>query len=185
MRETNSKNRPLGKKAAILLSLIFCLSLLAFSSPVFAASGISIAKIVSTTGHSSGSPGTSSNFRIDVKNSGDSQLSSVTLTDLMPYGITYNGASTTPTSWSLNPNGTTTITWSLGSMNPGASKTIYPRGFRNGLIFGPLTKIATVTGVDTSSKVITTQSACVVTALKPDIKITESVSLPLARHALR
>jgi uncharacterized repeat protein (TIGR01451 family) len=159
-----------------LLILLLCLNLFIFTSPALAASGISITKIVSTTGYSTGSPGALSNFKIEVTNIGDGPLNQVILIDLMPNGITYTGASLGPTSWSQNSNGTTTITWNLGAMNPGASKTIYPRGTRNGLAFGPLANIATVTGIDASNSVIANQSTCIVTALKPDIKIIESVS---------
>jgi uncharacterized repeat protein (TIGR01451 family) len=176
MGKIDSTSWLMANKGLVLLSLFICLNLFALTSPVLAASSISIAKTVSTSGYQTGSPGVISNFKIVVTNSGDSALNQVTLTDLMPYGITYNGASTSPTSWSLNPNGTTTITWNLGSLSPSASKTIYPRGFRNVLAFGPLANIATVTGVDASSKVITSQSTCVVTTFKPNLKVVEGAS---------
>ncbi len=177
MRENvSSTSQPAANKGVVLISLLLCLSLFMLTPSAMAASGISIAKIVSTSGYATGSPGVITSFNITIKNSGDESLSSVILTDLMPRGMTYTGASLGPTSWSLNSNGTTTIIWNLGSMNPGASKTIFPRGTRNGLVFGSLANIAMVSGIDVSNKAIASQSTCAVTALKPDIKIVESVS---------
>jgi len=99
----------------LLISSLFCLWVQAAG----AAPSLSIAKTLSTTGYQTGSPGVSSNFKIVVTNTGDSPLNSVMLTDLMPNGITFTGATPTPTSNILNENGSTTINWNIGTIESG------------------------------------------------------------------
>jgi uncharacterized repeat protein (TIGR01451 family) len=91
----------------LLISPLFCL----WIQVAGAAPSLSIAKTLSTTGYQTGSPGASSNFKIVITNTGDSPLNSVMLTDLMPNGITFTGATPTPASNTLNENVSTTITW--------------------------------------------------------------------------
>ena len=153
----------------LLISLPFCLWIQAAG----AAPSLSIAKTLSTTGYQTGSPGASSNFKMVITNTGDSPLNSVMLTDLMPNGITFTGATPTPTSNTLNENGSTTITWNIGTMNPGDSKTIYPRGSRNGKVFGLVVNNAVVTGKDQAGKTILSSGAYSVTVLKPNVRIVE------------
>lgn len=155
--------------------------LLFLSSAIYvadAAPSLSIVKTLSTTGYQTGSPGANANFKIVISNTGeDCPLNSVVLTDLMPNGITFTGATPTPTSNTLNPNGSTTITWNIGTMNSGdPAKTIYPRCVRNGKIFGPLKNNAIVTGKDQTGRAIANSSAYNVLVLKPDIKVTNVVS---------
>ena len=156
----------------LLISPLFCLWVQAAG----AAPSLSIAKTLSTTGYQTGSPGVSSNFKIVITNTGDSPLNSVILTDLMPNGITFTGATPTPTSNILNENGSTTITWNIGAMNPGDSKTIYPRGTRNGKVFGLVVNNAVVTGKDQAGKTILSSTAYSVTVLKPNVRIVEVAS---------
>lgn len=156
----------------LLIPTLFCLWMQAAD----AAPSLSISKTLSTTGYQTGSPGVSSNFKIVITNNGNSSLNSVTLTDLMPSGITFTGATPTPSSSTPNMNGSTTITWNLGTMNPGDSKTIYPRATRNGKVFGSVVNNAVVTGKDQAGRTILSSSAYSVTVLKPNVKIVEIAS---------
>ena len=151
----------------LVISPPFCLWIQAAG----AAPSLNIAKTLSTTGYQTGSAGVSSNFKIIITNTGDCLLNSVILTDLMPNGITFTGATLTPASNTQNENGSTTITWNIGTMNPGDSKTIYPRGTRNGKVFGLVVNNARVTGKDQAGKTILSSTAYSVTVLKPNVKI--------------
>lgn len=159
-------------KIVLTVSPLFCLWVQAAG----AAPSLSIANTLSTTGYQTGSPGVSSNFKIVITNTGDSALNSLILTDLMPNGIVYTGATPASSSNTLNENCSTTITWNIGTMNPGDSKTIYPRCTRNGKVFGLVVNNAVVTGKDQAGKSILASKACSVTVLKPDVRIVEAAS---------
>ncbi|MER5650309.1 hypothetical protein [Streptosporangium sp. NPDC002524] len=76
---------------------------------------------------------------LTVTNSGSATATGVTLTDTLPAEVYYNqaldrGTGPRPSSVTANPNGTTTLNWSLGTLDGGQSRRIQFTA-RPGLLF--------------------------------------------------
>ncbi|MGD2249088.1 MAG: DUF11 domain-containing protein, partial [Candidatus Methanofastidiosia archaeon] len=105
--------------------------------------GITVQKTASPPVANSGDTIT---FTITTTNTGQVILNPVELVDKLPVGLTYaNAASLSPDSVINNPDGTTTITWSIGPLNAGESKSITFDAIFNGKE-SPARNIATATG---------------------------------------
>jgi uncharacterized repeat protein (TIGR01451 family) len=90
-------------------------------------------------------PGQSLTYTITVTNSGVSTATGVTVTDVLPAGITF--ASGTATSGTVT-NAGQTVTGSLGSIAPGASVTMTLVGTVSSSATGTLTNTATVVATE-------------------------------------
>jgi uncharacterized repeat protein (TIGR01451 family) len=89
-------------------------------------------------------------FDMTVTNNGDSMLTDIVATDLLPKGLSYYNAGTDPQPINVVPNvnGTTTITWELGDLFDGDSVTVTLVSQVNGDEYGEVTNSVNVIGID-------------------------------------
>lgn len=94
-------------------------------------------------------PGASLTYTIVVTNNGPSAANAVTVTDVLPTGLTFTSGTATGGGAITNNNGT--LTGNLGVMAPGASVTITVVAAVSGSATATLSNTATVTATETDS----------------------------------
>jgi uncharacterized repeat protein (TIGR01451 family) len=94
-----------------------------------------------TASPTSGAASTNVTFTITVENTGDLTLDPVTVVDTLPDGMSYVSDDAGGTQ---SPEGT--ITWDIGSLDPGNTTTIHLVAHIDGDVLGTLTNSVTATG---------------------------------------
>jgi uncharacterized repeat protein (TIGR01451 family) len=133
--------------------------------------GIDVQKTADTT---FGVASTDVTFTITVTNTNGSELDPVKVVDVLPDGMTYVSAGTSPApnSTTLHANGTCTITWdNVGPLASGNSTTIYLVAQINGDVLGTLTNEVTATGTPPEGAKVEDSDTADVTVIDARISI--------------
>ena len=111
------------------------------------------------------SPGEQVDFHINVANSGNVRLSMVRLVDLLPQGLTYI---------SDDGNGSVdgqTVTWELGEMEVGSSRSILLKCRLDKGTSGELVDVAEASGISPEGERVSDRSEAAVRVLHPEINV--------------
>ena len=130
--------------------------------------------VVKTANITSGSPGTPVNFTLDVHNTGGVILKNVSVSDLLPSGMSY--ISSSPGSTNSGPN----VYWSdIGPLAINAHKLLWVKAFIDGSIVGnqTLTNRVDVIGKPVTGTNVTNSSNASVDAQESKILVTKKANL--------
>jgi uncharacterized repeat protein (TIGR01451 family) len=136
-----------------------------------------------------GAASTNVTFTIVVTNTNGSDLDPVKVVDVLPKGMTYVSAGTSPAPNSTTPhaNGTCTITWdNVGPLASGNSTTIYLVAQINGDVLGTLTNEVTATGTPPAGAKVQASDTADVTVIDARISISppEGINVVGDEHML-
>ena len=125
--------------------------------------GIEVEK---TTNLSSGAPSTTTEFTINITNTGNVNLSSVNVTDYLPVGLEY--VSDDQTTRTIDGDN---VTWNLGPLNRTDTRTIKLVAHIDGTAFGTLSNRAEAAGTAPLGDEVTDDAEAEVDALKAEIEV--------------
>jgi large repetitive protein len=135
------------------------------TTPVNASADVRIAKSVDNNAPTLGSP--TVEFTLRVTNDGPSVATSVSVTDVLPAGLTFVSASPVQGSFAGS-------IWTVGSLNPGASTTLKIRATTTN--FGPgITNTATVSAAEADPVPSNNTSSVTLQGQKANLSLTKSV----------
>ena len=141
--------------------------------------------VVETPAPGSGSPGTLVDFKIDLTNKGEMNLSVVNLVDILPKGLRYSSASISPTENRIDGDGTTSIVWDNVLAAPlvsGASISIHLIAAIDGTQSGSLQNKIRAVGTPVAGYNVTAEVEKNITAYRSAVQVSLASSLDSGSH---
>jgi len=140
----------------------------------------SVISVNKTANLTEGAAKTDVNFTLNITNTGEINLTSVKVFDLLPDGMSYISSGTWPPPDNIenNINGTVTVIWNdVGSLGIGESVQVYLVGRIDGDVFGSLTNKVNVVGTPVNGKAVSSNDTERVIARKASINV-EKIASP-------